>query len=128
MSIRLAKLRVRLADRGFGGVPVRPILAVLLILTTSLVPSLFAQKVEKPGRKVMVTVKPEYPETLQHAQIGGLVRLSVTVTPNGSVSKVQIRGGNPILAECASNAVMKWKYAPAPAETDEEVSINFSPH
>jgi len=128
MSTRLAKNRVRPVERCLDVAPVRPILAVLLILTTSLVPGLFAQKVEKTGRKVIVTVKPEYPETLQRAQIGGLVRLSVTVTPNGTVSKVQIRGGNPILAECASNAVMKWKYVPAAAETDEEVSINFSPH
>lgn len=88
----------------------------------------FAQKPQKTGRAVITTVKPEYPVTLQHAQIGGLVRLSATVLPDGTVSKVQIRGGNPILAESAVAAVMKWKYAPGPVETSEEVSLSFTPH
>jgi len=92
-------------------------------------PSLLAQTAtEKSTRKVIATVKPQYPAALQHAQIGGLVRLSATVLPNGTVSKVQIRGGNPILAESAVAAVMKWKYAPAPTETSEEISLSFSPH
>lgn len=77
---------------------------------------------------MIVTVKPEYPEYLRRNQIGGLVRLSATVLPNGTVSKVEIRGGNPILAESASAAVMKWKYAPAASETSEEISLSFSPH
>jgi TonB family protein len=87
---------------------------------------LFAQ--ETSHRKVVVRVNPEYPETLRIAQIGGLVRLSATVQPNGTVTQVDIRGGNPILAEKAQQAVMKWKYAPAASQTVEEVSLSFSPH
>jgi TonB family protein len=90
--------------------------------------TLLAQKAQKAARPVITTVKPDYPAALQHAKIGGLVRLSATVLPNATVSKVQIRGGNPILADCASAAVMKWKYAPAPTETNEEISLSFSPH
>jgi TonB family protein len=89
-------------------------------------PSLAAQ--ETSHRKVVVRIAPEYPETLRIAQIGGLVRLSATVQPNGTVTQVDIRGGNPILAEKAQQAVMKWKYAPAGAQTVEEVSLSFSPH
>jgi TonB family protein len=88
----------------------------------------FAQKTQKPTRPILTTVKPEYPAALQRAQIGGLVRLSATVLPSGTVSKIQIRGGNPILADCAAAAVMKWKYAPASTETVEEISLSFSPH
>ena len=83
-----------------------------------------AQGSNKGARKVLVTVKPDYPQTLKVLQVGGLVRLSATVLPNGTVSKVEIRGGNPILAESASAAVMKWKYAPGPAETSEEISLS----
>jgi TonB family protein len=82
----------------------------------------------KSGRKVVVTVKPEYPETLRFAQIGGLVRLTATVLADGTVTQVEIRGGNPILAEKAQAAVMKWKFAPGPSQTLEEVSLSFSPH
>jgi TonB family protein len=85
---------------------------------------------QKPvsARKIVVTVKPEYPAILRLQQIGGLVRLVATVLPDGSVRKVEIRGGNPILADSASAAVRKWKYAPAASETSEEVSLSFSPH
>jgi len=87
-----------------------------------------AQKVTKSERKVLVSVKPDYSELLRHAQIGGLVRLRVTVSADGKVNQVEVLGGNPILSESASAAVMKWKYAPAPGQTVEEVSISFTPH
>jgi len=79
-------------------------------------------------RKILVRVNPEYPDTLRMAQIGGLVRLNVTVTAGGAVTQAEVRGGNPILAEKAQQAVMKWKFAPAAAQTVEEVRISFSPH
>jgi TonB family protein len=99
-----------------------------LCLTTVLVPSSLAQKTPKSDRRVAVTVKPEYPELLKHAQVGGLVRLKATVLPNGTVTTVEVLGGNPILAEKAVAAVMKWKFVPAPAQTVEEVSLSFTPH
>jgi TonB family protein len=102
--------------------------ALVLVLALGGRGILLAQKAQKSTRPVITTVKPDYPAALQHAQIGGLVRLSATVLANGTVSKVQIRGGNPILADCASAAVMKWKYAPAATETVEEISLSFSPH
>ena len=129
MAMKLATLDVRQAGRGFGRASLSLNLALLLVAATSWAPVVHAQTTqEKSSRKILVTVKPEYPAALQHAQIGGLVRLTATVLPNGSVSKVQVRGGNPVLAESASVAVMKWKYAPAPTETNEEVAISFSPH
>jgi TonB family protein len=92
------------------------------------VPALLAEKPSKSERKVLVSVKPEYSDLLRHAQIGGLVRLKATVTPEGKVSSVDVVGGNPILAESAVAAVMRWKYIPSPAQTVEEISISFSPH
>lgn len=77
---------------------------------------------------MLVSVKPEYSELLKHAQIGGLVRLKVTVAADGKVSNVDVVGGNPILAESASAAVMKWKFIPGPGQTVEDISISFSPH
>lgn len=91
-------------------------------------PALLAQKASKSERKVLVSVKPEYSDLLRHAQIGGLVRLKATVTPEGKVSHVEVAGGNPILAESAVKAVMNWKFVPGPAQTIEDISINFSPH
>jgi TonB family protein len=104
-------------------------LTLLLIASGSgfLLPRAWAEK-SGPARRVLVTVKPQYPALLKYQQIGGLVRLVATVLPDGTVKQVEVRGGNPILAESATAAVMKWKYAPGPSETHEEVSLSFSPH
>ena len=82
----------------------------------------------KSGRRVVTEVKPEYPTYLKSIHIEGQVRLDAIVLPNGNVSKVEVRGGNPILAENAVKAVMKWKYAPAASETVEEIRFTFSSH
>ena len=104
------------------------IVALALCLTAAFVTPSHAQKAEKSARKVVVTVKPDYPEVLKRAQVGGVVRLKVTVQPNGTVSNVEVLGGNPILADSAAVAVKRWKYAPAPTETVENPSLTFSPN
>ncbi|MFZ0322295.1 MAG: energy transducer TonB [Candidatus Sulfotelmatobacter sp.] len=102
--------------------------ALTFCLLGGFVPALRAQKSGKSDRKVLVSVKPEYSDLLRHAQIGGLVRLKATVSPEGKVSSVDVMGGNPILAESAVKAVMQWKYVPAAAQSVEEVSVSFTPH
>ena len=72
--------------------------------------------------------QPEYPAVLKSGHFEGKVRLEATVLPNGSVTKVETKGGNPMLAQYAVEAVMKWKFAPGPAQTVEEVSFNFNNH
>ncbi len=103
-------------------------LALLLGIIFSLTPSVLAQNSDKPGRKVISTVKPGYPQTLKDLHIEGLVRLKTTVLPNGSVANIQVIGGNPILVENAVKAVKNWKYAPAPSQTEEPVVLNFFDH
>src|SRR6267154_53857 len=96
--------------------------AILTLLGGSrLIPNLFAQNKLKPGREVIHTVKPDYPAIVKNARIGGTVRLNAVVLPSGTVARVQIVGGNPILAESTAKAVMNWKYAPASSQTSEEV-------
>lgn len=80
----------------------------------------------KPHRKVLVMVEPEYPSILKNAHFEGQVRLEATVLANGNVSHVEVKGGNPILSQYASQAVMRWKYTPGSAQTSEEVIFNFN--
>ena len=103
-------------------------LMLALCLATAFVPGSLAQKTPKSERKVIVIAKPDYPDILRRAQVGGIVRLKATVLPNGTVSNVEVLGGNPILAENAASAVKKWKYAPAATQTTEDVSLSFTPH
>lgn len=103
-------------------------LALAIVLAPSLTP-LHAQKpAEKANRKKIYSVDPIYPEMLKRSNIGGVVRLVVLISPKGTVDTVNQLGGNAALVEAATNAVKKWKFAPADAETTQEVSITFDPH
>jgi TonB family protein len=82
---------------------------------------------DRVGRKVIENPQPVYPPIVKKAHIGGTVRLKATVMANGTVAKVAIVGGNPILAASAVEAVMKRKYAPAASQTEQLVSITFDP-
>jgi TonB family protein len=79
------------------------------------------------NRKLIDRVDPGYPETLKRLNIGGTVRLQVTIAPKGNVENVQLLGGNPILAEFAISAVKRWIYATGPSRTVAQVSIPFDP-
>lgn len=98
--------------------------ALILFASLAITPSIHAQN-SKTRRKVVVSVAPEYPYVLKSGHFEGQVRLEATVLPNGNVSKVEIKGGNPMFSQYASKAVMQWKYVPAPAQTVEEVLFNF---
>jgi len=99
----------------------------LLCLTLGFSPHASAQTAPKVHRKVIQMVEPEYPTILKNGHFEGQVRLDATVLPNGSVTKVEVRGGNPMLSQYAQQAVMKWKYAPGPDKTVEEVVFVFNP-
>jgi outer membrane biosynthesis protein TonB len=101
-------------------------LAVVLGLMAASTPRLLAQDTAKTHRKVLVMTEPDYPYVLRNGHFEGQVRLAATVLPNGTVSKVECKGGNPMLAQYASQAVMHWKYAPGPAQTVEEAVFTFN--
>ena len=43
------------------------------------------------------------------------------------VKSVEIKGGHPVLAKSAENAVSKWKWESAARETRQLVEIQFNP-
>jgi TonB family protein len=79
------------------------------------------------ARRLLTSVEPKYPETLQRLGIGGTVRLALTVAPKGNVEDVALLGGNPILAESAILAVKQWIYTVGRSRSTLEVSIPFDP-
>ena len=79
-------------------------------------------------RKLILRVEPDYPETLKRLNIGGTVRLRVSISAKGNVDDVQLLGGNPILGESATLAVLKWTYAAGRSRTITEISISFGEH
>jgi TonB family protein len=107
-------------------------MALLIGLASASAPRLLAQNTAqnavKTHRKVLVMIEPEYPYVLRNGHFEGQIRLEATVLPNGNVSKVECKSGNPMLAQYASQAVMRWKYAPGPAQTLEEAVFVFNPN
>jgi len=84
--------------------------------------------IAKTPRKIIYRAEAPYPWDLKRYSIGGVVKLEVSVSSKGTVERVSILGGNPVLADAASGAVKKWKYAPADSATLEYVHVVFDPH
>ena len=104
-------------------------LALLLFsLALGSVATVRAQAEGHSGRKVIRTEQPDYPAVLKSKGIGGLVRVNAKVLANGTVTSVEVLGGNPILAESVVKSVMKWKYAPAASASNEMVTFEFNAH
>jgi TonB family protein len=79
-------------------------------------------------RRLITRVEPEYPDTLKRLNIGGTVRLQLTIAPSGNVEAVEVLGGNPILGESAVAAVKQWVYTASHSRTIAELSIPFGSH
>jgi TonB family protein len=79
------------------------------------------------SRKVKSSTPPEYPDLAKRLGIKGIVRVQLTVAPDGGVKDVKELGGNPVLIEALVRAVKKWKYQPANETSTLEVKVYFGP-
>jgi len=105
----------------------RFIFSALMLLALPVQPGyVLGQAPAKNARKVLVRVEPEYPDFFRNGHFEARVVAEATVLPNGNVSGVAIKGGSPIFAEFVTKALMKWKYAPGPAQTVEQAIFRFS--
>jgi len=110
----------------------RRVAAALLQLTVAVVAasmslSLHAADDRPADRAIKQRVTPLYPELAKRMHVSGVVRISATVAPDGTVTATRTVSGNHMLATAAEDAVHKWKFAAAPDESVIEVDINFAP-
>jgi protein TonB len=73
---------------------------------------------------------PKYPPEAVKAGVQGMVRLEAIVGEDGSVKKLKVVSGDPVLAKAATNAVSRWRYKPTvldgmPVEIETEIFVNF---
>jgi TonB family protein len=111
----------------FLRIPQALILLTALLLTVSLPAPAQDSDAGDHGRKVARRVQPVYPELAKQMRITGTVRLVAVVAPSGTVKLTQPVGGNPVLLKAAEDAVIKWKFVPAPEESKEIIELHFSP-
>jgi TonB family protein len=82
---------------------------------------------EEIVRKVKSKVAPGYPDLAKRMNITGVVRIQLTVAPNGSIKDAKLLGGHPVLGSAALDAVRKWRYEAAAAESTGIVVFRFDP-
>jgi TonB family protein len=75
-------------------------------------------------------VQPAYPSQAWAQRIAGSVVLDATIGANGSVRKLDLISGAPLLATAAKEAVRQWKYSPAllngsPIEVQKRITVVF---
>jgi TonB family protein len=71
--------------------------------------------------------QPQYPRRALEAGKEGVVRLRVTIAPDGTVAKAEIVSAQPRgwFDSAAVNAVMQWRYQPPGRMIQTEVEIEF---
>jgi len=79
-------------------------------------------------RRTKSKVQPVYPELARKMNLTGTVKVEVVVSPNGSVKEAKVVGGHPVLANAALDAVRKWRFEPAAAESSGVVDFKFDLH
>jgi protein TonB len=104
-------------------------LLAVLAVASGVAFSLRAQVGEIPEakRKVRVLVKPQYPELAKKLSLSGLVKIEVTIGPDGRVRRAHVVGGHPVLATEAEKAALQSEFEPGPKETTEIIEFKFSP-
>ncbi len=77
---------------------------------------------------------PTYPREALRRGAGGTVRVQVTVSPNGSVERMDVAqsSGNRYLDRAAMEAVRRWRFSPAmrngqPVSATVVIPVDFSP-
>jgi protein TonB len=75
-------------------------------------------------------VEPIYPPIARSAGIQGSVVIAAVIGRDGSVEKLQVLSGHPMLIKPAIDAVSQWRYRPyilndAPIEVDTHITVNF---
>lgn len=75
-------------------------------------------------------VQPQYPAAARLMHLQGTVRLRAIIGKDGSVSELEVLGGNPILVQAAVAAVSEWRYRPTrlnneTVEVVTYITVNF---
>jgi protein TonB len=90
---------------------------------------LLAAVIVPPGvqqRRLWYEVKPVYPRVAREARIQGSVKFTALIAPNGTVSRLQLISGHPLLVKSAMDAARQWRYLPMGVEIITEIVVNFS--
>ncbi|HWG18609.1 MAG TPA: TonB family protein [Acidobacteriaceae bacterium] len=74
---------------------------------------------------------PAYPEIAKAAHVQGVVVLHAIISKDGTVEKLTVVSGPPMLTQSAMDAVQKWTYHPylvngQPVEVETTINVNYT--
>jgi protein TonB len=75
-------------------------------------------------------VQPVYPPLARQARIQGAVQLRAIISRTGTIERLTVESGHPMLAGAAIDSVRQWRYRPyllndEPVEIETEITVNF---
>ncbi len=75
-------------------------------------------------------VNPEYPAVARAARVQGSVLMRAIIGTDGTIQRLQVISGNPLLVRSALEAVKRWRYRPylldgKPVEVETNITVNF---
>ncbi len=75
-------------------------------------------------------VEPVYPPLARSARIQGSVVLEAIISKDGTMQRLQVLSGHPLLAPAALEAVRQWRYKPyvlngEAIEVETQITVNF---
>jgi protein TonB len=81
--------------------------------------------------RLIKKVLPVYPALAKQARVSGTVRLIGIVGKDGTIQKLEVQSGHPLLVRAAAEAVRQWVYRPTllngePIEVIAPIDVNFT--
>ena len=81
--------------------------------------------------RLLRQVRPQYPPLARQARIQGTVKLSAVISKDGSIQKLEVMSGHPLLVPSALAAVKQWRYRPTllngeAVEVLTNIDVNFT--
>jgi TonB family protein len=75
--------------------------------------------------------RPVYPPEAKQARISGVVHLMAIIAVDGTVKRLEVMDGHPLLVPSALDAVRQWVYEPTylngePVEIETQIDVNFT--
>ncbi len=81
--------------------------------------------------KILKRVMPIYPQLAKNARISGKVHLMSIIAKDGTIQKLEVIDGHPLLVGAALDAVKQWIYRPTmlngePVDVIAPIEVNFT--
>jgi protein TonB len=81
--------------------------------------------------RIIKRVMPVYPEIAKRSRVSGRVRLMSVIAADGTIQKLQVTEGHPLLVAAALEAVRQWVYKPTllngqPVEVQAPIEVIFT--